>query len=209
MNIIILIGWALTTINKSYCKKKDNIAIQMPFWPSIRENNLRKRKRRRTRNYLNCPFMGELGVEREKMVMGSSGAERKLGELLIPSLTILNLSKRLEEEDREEAENQKVQEAGASLAKEEGVQTYNRWKESWQTSKEISSHKIVYRRVTTTTATKEGWCVTWVESSTFPQQQSGKASRQMRRIGTRWRHRWEKTAASESRETHSRRWWSW
>ena len=75
---------------------------------------------------MNCPFMGELGVEREKMVMGSSGAERKLGELLIPSLTILNLSKRLEEEDREEAENQKVQEAGASLAKEEGVQTYNR-----------------------------------------------------------------------------------
>ena len=74
---------------------------------------------------MNCPFMGELGVEREKMVMGSSGAERKLGELLIPSPTILNLSKRLEGEDRE-AENQKVQEAGASLAKEEGVQTYNR-----------------------------------------------------------------------------------
>ena len=76
---------------------------------------------------MNCPFMGELGVEREKMVMGSSGAERKLGELLIPSPTILNLSKKLEGEDREEAENQvKVPEAGASLAKEEGVQTYNR-----------------------------------------------------------------------------------
>ena len=68
--------------------------------------------------------MVELEVEREKMVMGSSEAGKKLGDLLIPSPTTQNLSKKLEGEDKEEAENPaRAPEAGASLAKGEGVQT--------------------------------------------------------------------------------------
>ena len=67
--------------------------------------------------------MVELEVEREKMVMGSRGAEKKLGDLLIPSPTTQNLSKKLEGEDKEEAENPaRAPEAGASLAKGEGAQ---------------------------------------------------------------------------------------